>query len=304
MHIEAMSVEMDEPQPIEPIDVGLRHIDGFAAVGRKRGIAALCQPARHVRGIAQGIDHHCVVVSLQGDQAERLADACEQPVDHALAVRSLVDVIAERDDDARLADRPRGNLIETVTEQIKPAVNIRNDEGLAHQLNSLSRLVIGRLERRDGLQRDLCSLARQRGEVGINLLVAYEATMIQRIFLGVRSAGPIFISLRHYRQRRSGPRFPVLIWSILPRVRSLGIAFAQAYPNRLLLVVHRGGERRSDWKRASRGGLTVMAAPRTPLSRRWVESAESLLERCCLFRSASKRPAATARSEVNHPPTD
>src|ERR1700758_2761914 len=147
MHIEAMSVEMDKPQPIEPIDVGLRHIDKFAAVGRERRIATLCQPIRHLRGITQGIDHHGVVVSLQGDQTKPLADACEQPVDHALAVRSLVDIVTERDNDARLADTSRGNLVETVTEQIKPAVDIRNNESLAHQLSPPSRLVIGRSEK-------------------------------------------------------------------------------------------------------------------------------------------------------------
>src|SRR5579872_3570935 len=108
MHIKTMGVGMDEPQAIKPIDVGLRYIDDIAAIRRERGIAAFCQPTRYVRGVPQRVQHHRVMIALQGYQAEPFTNACEQPIDHALALRPLIDIVAKRDDDARSAMRSRG----------------------------------------------------------------------------------------------------------------------------------------------------------------------------------------------------
>lgn len=57
----------------------------------------------------------------------------QQPVDHAPARRPLVDVVADRDDGIPLALRSRGNFGEAVAQQIETAMDVGDDEGLAHR---------------------------------------------------------------------------------------------------------------------------------------------------------------------------
>lgn len=72
------------------------------------------------------------MVPLQRNQIPALGNARQQPVDDLLALRPLVDVIADREDDAGIA--PCGDFSQTFVEQIKSTVNIRDDIGLSHRL--------------------------------------------------------------------------------------------------------------------------------------------------------------------------
>jgi len=55
--------------------MGLRNGCGIAAIGYQRGVAALGDPRRHLRGIAQRFHHQGIVVALQRNQPEAIADA-------------------------------------------------------------------------------------------------------------------------------------------------------------------------------------------------------------------------------------
>src|ERR1700733_549471 len=57
MDIEAMGIDVKQPQPIEPIDVGLWHANRLSSIGSQSGIAALRQPRRHWRTITERIEH-------------------------------------------------------------------------------------------------------------------------------------------------------------------------------------------------------------------------------------------------------
>jgi hypothetical protein len=130
MHINAMGIDMYQPQAIEPGDVAWRHGAAIAAIRGQRRITALGDPPRHLRLILQRLDHHRVVVPLQRNQTPALGNARQQPVDDLFAFRPLVDVIADREYDAGIA--PGDDLSQTLVEQIKSAVNIRDDVGLRH----------------------------------------------------------------------------------------------------------------------------------------------------------------------------
>jgi len=132
VHINAMGIDMHQPQAIEPGDVARRHSTAIATIRGQRRITALGGPPRHLRRISQRIDHHRVVVPLQRNQTPALDNARQQPVDNLFAFRPFVDVIADRKDDAGIA--PGDDLSQTLVEQIKSAVNIRDDVGLRHGL--------------------------------------------------------------------------------------------------------------------------------------------------------------------------
>ena len=102
----------------------VRHRGGIAAIGGQRRIAALLQPRRQLRRVAQRLDHHGVVIALQRDEAPAAADARQQPFDDLPALRPLVDIVADRDDDAGFAARMRGDLAKRAAEQIVAAVNV------------------------------------------------------------------------------------------------------------------------------------------------------------------------------------
>lgn len=98
MNVEAMSIGVEQPQMIEPMDVGLRHVGRITSIGSKRCIAAFRQPVQHFRSVAQRIHHHGIVVALQHHERKPVADTGQQPLDHTAARRPLVDVVAYRDD--------------------------------------------------------------------------------------------------------------------------------------------------------------------------------------------------------------
>src|SRR5271170_6328612 len=74
------------------------------------------------------------MVTLQRNQTKNVTDAPPQALDNFLALRPLIDVIADRDNDAGIAARMRGNTGKTVTKQIVSAVDVWDDVGIAHEL--------------------------------------------------------------------------------------------------------------------------------------------------------------------------
>ncbi|OIQ71028.1 hypothetical protein GALL_473540 [mine drainage metagenome] len=132
MNVEAMRVDMHQPQSVEPVDVGLRHGGGISTIGGQRGVAALRDPRRHLRGIPQCVHHQAIMVTLQRNQGKPLANARQQPVDDRFAFRPLIDVIADRDNDAGLASGIRGDFSQTSTKQIASAVDVRDNVSQTH----------------------------------------------------------------------------------------------------------------------------------------------------------------------------
>src|SRR5436190_330713 len=76
------------------------------------------------------------MVALQRNQTEPFADARHHLLDDTPAFGSLVDVVADRHDDAPVTFRTCGNFGQTIAEQIKSAVDVRNDVGQTHGLKA------------------------------------------------------------------------------------------------------------------------------------------------------------------------
>src|ERR1700716_3264009 len=178
VNIEAMSVDIHQPQLIEPGDVGLRHGGGVAAIGGQRRIAALAYPPSHLGGISQRLHHHGVVVAFQRNQIPTFGKPRQQPVNDLFAVGPFVDVVADGDDEAAVAPRMCRYPGQTIAEQIVSAVNIRNDVGQTHTAKALRRGA----PRVNDVQPFISGTSLRAGEqVEINGVVAYLQTMIQRV---------------------------------------------------------------------------------------------------------------------------
>src|SRR5438067_3780064 len=133
MDVDALLVDIDQPQPIEPGDMSLRHVGWVATVGSQGSVTALLDPGSHFRSIPQCLDHHDIVVALERDQPPAGSDACQQPINHGLTVRTFIDVITYRDNDAGLAWRTRDYACKSIPQQIVASVNVRDDVGQAHR---------------------------------------------------------------------------------------------------------------------------------------------------------------------------
>jgi len=235
MNVEAMRIGIDQPQSVEPVDMGLRNGCGIAAIGYQRGVAALGDPRRHLRGIAQRFHHQGVVVALQRNQAEAIADARQEPLNDALAVRSLVDVIADRDDDAGPALGTRGNFRKSIIEQIASAVDVWDNESQTHETMKIPARIGGALTLFK--QSPFATSPYDCKEVEVKSVVAYLPSMIQRVSTVVGWLALAFIvyatlSPINARPVLAGPQLEHFAAFFL-----VGLAFALGYPSRVLLVV-------------------------------------------------------------------
>lgn len=129
MHINPLAIRMHQGETIKPCDVIGRHLRCVTPIRGKRGVAAAIEPPPHSRRISQRLDHHRIMVALERKERPSRQRTRFEDIDNRLAVGSLVDVIAERDNRAGPAGRMRDDAGKTVAEQIAPAVNVRNDVG-------------------------------------------------------------------------------------------------------------------------------------------------------------------------------
>ena len=97
--------QMRRRQDLAEMSADRRHVDRVAsrdlhAIARQRGVAAIAQPVLADRRVRQEIEEKLLVVAHEEDLLEPVERAVDQPVDHAGAVRSAVDIVAQIDDDA------------------------------------------------------------------------------------------------------------------------------------------------------------------------------------------------------------
>jgi len=127
-----MRVDMQQRTLVEPGDMGSRHVGHAAAIGSQRRVTPLSQPHRHPGWVPQRLHHHGVVIALQRDQLPGGLNGRQQPLDDLFAGRTLVDVVAHRDDDPGLPARMRNDSGQRIAQEIVAAVDVRDDVGQAH----------------------------------------------------------------------------------------------------------------------------------------------------------------------------
>jgi hypothetical protein len=100
-------------------------------------IATIFDPPSGLREIVAGLPHHRLVIAFQGNQGQRIGSPIHQAFDDTTAVRTSVNVIAERNNRRALTRRMLGNPRERCLQQVKAAMDIRYGVGETHSQSTV-----------------------------------------------------------------------------------------------------------------------------------------------------------------------
>ncbi len=130
MHEEAQAIVVTERQGAEPAEMQRRHQAIVVGIVLERGRAAVPQPHRHGALADMRIDRQLLVIAAQAD--DRVGGGLptlQQIIDDGAAVRSAVDVVAEKDVACGTLSSMRSADLHQPPQLVEAAVNVADSEG-------------------------------------------------------------------------------------------------------------------------------------------------------------------------------